>query len=88
MQTYNTSGTCSSRIDFDIQDNMIKEVHFIGGCNGSLKGIGKLVVGMSPKEAIERLEGIKCGSRATSCPDQLTIALKYQSHKDAREDSH
>lgn len=74
--TYRTSGTCSSSIDFDIADGKVTGVKFLGGCNGNLQGIAKLVEGMNPNEVIERLEGIKCGFKNTSCPDQLAKALK------------
>jgi uncharacterized protein (TIGR03905 family) len=70
-------GTTSSRaILFDIEDGKLKNVQYIGGCNGNLKGIGALVEGMDVQEAIRRLEGIHCGPRSTSCPDQLAQALK------------
>ncbi len=74
--TYATSGTCSRQIDFELDGNIIKNVVFLGGCNGNLKGIAKLVEGMTAEEAIQRLRGICCGSKTTSCPDQLTIALE------------
>lgn len=73
---YTTRGTCSRTILFDITDNKVKNVQFIGGCNGNLKGIGALVEGMDVDEAISRLEGITCGPKSTSCPDQLAQALK------------
>ena len=73
--TYATSGTCSRQIDFELDGNIIKNVVFLGGCNGNLKGIAKLVEGMTAEEAINRLRGICCGSKTTSCPDQLAIAL-------------
>lgn len=73
--TYATSGTCSKQIDFELDGNIIKNVVFLGGCNGNLKGIAKLVEGMTAEEAINRLRGICCGSKTTSCPDQLAIAL-------------
>ena len=73
---YKTRGTCSSRIDFDIVDNKVHNVVFTGGCNGNLKGIGALVEGMDVQEAIKRVEGITCGFKSTSCPDQLAQALK------------
>ena len=76
MYQYNTTGTCSRNILFDIEDGKVKNVSFIGGCNGNLKGIGSLVEGMDVDEVIARLEGIKCGPKATSCPDQLAQALK------------
>ena len=73
---YKTQGTCSQRILFEIADNKIHNLHFIGGCNGNLQGIGKLVEGMNIDEVIARVEGISCGGRPTSCPDQLAQALK------------
>ena len=74
--TYQTSGTCSREILFEIEDGKVKNVQYIGGCNGNLKGIGSLVEGMDVMEAISRLEGITCGPKPTSCPDQLAKALK------------
>ncbi len=73
---YKTKGTCSQHILFKIEDNKLKNVQFIGGCNGNLKGIGSLVDGMEVDEVITRLEGTTCGLKATSCPDQLAQALK------------
>ena len=73
---YKTSGTCSSAIDFEVEDGIVKEVKFIGGCNGNTQGISALVKGMPVDEVISRLEGIKCGFKSTSCPDQLSKALK------------
>lgn len=73
---YQTKGTCSRSILFDIEDGKICNVQYIGGCNGNLKGIGKLVEGMDAKEVITRLEGTTCGGKATSCPDQLAQAIK------------
>lgn len=73
---YTTQGTCSRFIDFDLEDGIIKNVVFTGGCNGNLKGIGSLVEGMEATEAIKRLTGIKCGFKSTSCPDQLAKALE------------
>ena len=72
---YKTKGTCSQRILFDIEDGKVKNVQFIGGCNGNLQGISKLVEGMAADEVIERLKGIHCGMKPTSCPDQLATAL-------------
>ncbi len=74
--TYKTKGTCSQKIDFRLEDGKIYDVSFTGGCNGNLKGIAALVEGMDAKEAISRLEGIRCGFKSTSCPDQLAQALK------------
>ena len=73
---YKTTGTCSSAIDFEVEDGIVKEVKFIGGCNGNTQGISALVKGMPVDEVISRLEGIKCGFKPTSCPDQLSKALK------------
>ena len=69
-------GTCSRSILFDIEDGKIKNVQYIGGCNGNLKGISALVEGMDIDEVIARLEGTTCGGKPTSCPDQLAQALK------------
>ena len=74
--TYRTKGTCSQMISFDVEDNKVHNVQFFGGCNGNLKGIGSLVEGMDIDEVISRVEGIKCGMKQTSCPDQLAAALK------------
>lgn len=73
---YKTKGTCSQRILFEIKDNKLMNVEFIGGCNGNLQGISKLVEGMDVDEVIARIEGIHCGMKPTSCPDQLATALK------------
>ena len=74
--TYKTKGTCSQMISFEIEEGKVKNVQFFGGCNGNLKGIASLVEGMDANEVISRVEGIKCGMKATSCPDQLAQALK------------
>ena len=73
---YKTKGTCSQRIFFDVENGKVKNVQFVGGCNGNLKGIAALVEGMSVEEVISRVEGIRCGMKSTSCPDQLAQALK------------
>ena len=73
---YKTNGTCSREIAFEIENGKVKNVQFFGGCNGNLQGIAALVKGMSAKEAVSRLKGIRCGFRATSCPDQLATALE------------
>ena len=73
---YKTKGTCSQRIFFDVEDGKVKNVQFVGGCNGNLKGIAALVEGMRVEEVITRVEGIRCGMKSTSCPDQLAKALK------------
>ncbi len=72
---YKPKGVCSSEIDFEIKDNIITSISFKGGCNGNLQGISKLVTGMNIDEVIEKLNGIKCGFKPTSCPDQLAHAL-------------
>ncbi len=73
---YKTKGTCSQRIFFEIEDGILKNVQFLGGCNGNLKGICSLVEGMAVTDVIARTEGICCGMKSTSCPDQLATALK------------
>ena len=73
---YKTKGTCSQMIFFDVEDGKIHNVSFMGGCNGNLQGISRLVEGMDIDEAISRIDGIHCGSKPTSCPDQLANALK------------
>ena len=75
MYEFKTSGTCSQRILFDIEDGKVRNVKFIGGCNGNLKGIAALVEGMDVDTVIERVRGITCGMKKTSCPDQLAQAL-------------
>ena len=72
---YKTSGVCSSAIDFDVVDNKVTNVKFIGGCSGNTQGVAALIEGMDIDEA-KRIEGIRCGFRPTSCPDQLSKALK------------
>ncbi len=73
---YKTQGTCSSAIDIELKDGVIESVKFTGGCNGNLQGIAALVKGMPADEAIQRLKGIRCGFKSTSCPDQLACALE------------
>ncbi|MDY3657613.1 MAG: TIGR03905 family TSCPD domain-containing protein [Lachnospiraceae bacterium] len=73
---YKTKGTCSTMIDVELKDGVIDSVKFTGGCNGNLQGISALVKGMKPEEAINRLKGIRCGFKSTSCPDQLAHALE------------
>ena len=74
--SYTPRGVCSRKIDFEIENNIIKDCRFMGGCHGNLQGICKLVQGMDVDEAISKLEGINCSGRGTSCPDQLAKALK------------
>ena len=72
---FKTSGTCSRSILFDVVDGKVQNVQFIGGCNGNLKGIAALVEGMDVDTVIERVQGVTCGMKKTSCPDQLAQAL-------------
>lgn len=72
---YKTKGTCSTDINLKVEDGVIKDIEFWSGCNGNLQGICHLVKGMYVKDVITRLEGIRCGMRPTSCPDQLCQAL-------------
>lgn len=74
--TYYPRGVCSQRMDVEVEDGKIQKVEVLGGCNGNLQGISRLVVGMDVEEAIRRMEGIRCGGKPTSCPDQLAKALK------------
>jgi len=76
MTTYKTRGTCSRSIEFDVEDGILKNVRFVGGCDGNLQGISNLVKGMKVEDVIERLKGIDCGGKGTSCPDQLSKALQ------------
>ena len=74
--TYTPKGVCSRQMEIDLEDDIIKEVRVLGGCSGNLQGVSSLLVGMTRDEAIRRMEGIRCGSKPTSCPDQLARALK------------
>ncbi len=76
VYTYKTKGTCARSIDVEVEDGIIKSVKFHGGCAGNTTGISKLVEGMEAEHVIERFEGIRCGFKSTSCPDQLAQALK------------
>ena len=78
---YKTKGTCSQMIFFEVEDGKVYNVRFMGGCNGNLQGIGKLVEGMEIDEVIRRIDGIHCGAKPTSCPDQLATALKQAKEK-------
>ena len=73
---YRTQGTCSRAIYLDVEDGIVKDVEFFGGCHGNLQGIAALVKGMKCEDVIERVKGIKCGNKGTSCPDQLSCALE------------
>lgn len=74
--TYQTRGVCSRKITFDLEDGCVKNVRFLGGCSGNTQGVAVLVDGMNAEEAVRRLQGIRCGAKATSCPDQLAIAIE------------
>lgn len=74
--TYRTQGTCSQAIEFDIEDGIVKNVQFYGGCNGNTQGVSILVEGMKAEDVIQKLEGIRCGFKGTSCPDQLAKAIR------------
>lgn len=76
MMNYKTQGVCSRTIHFDVVDNKVTNVAFEGGCSGNTQGVAALVEGMDIDEAIRRMEGIRCGFKSTSCPDQLATALK------------
>lgn len=75
MQIYKTNGTCSRQIEFDVENGVLKSLKFIGGCSGNLQGISKLAVGRPVEEIVTLLNGVKCGFKNTSCPDQLAKAL-------------
>ena len=77
--TYQTEGTCSKAIEFEIVDGKLHNVQFIGGCDGNTQGVGRLVEGMKIEDVLDRLEGIRCGWKTTSCPDQLCKAIREAS---------
>ena len=81
---YRPRGVCSQRIEIDVEDGCVQDVKFTGGCSGNLQGISRLVKGMPVEEVISRVEGIRCGFKPTSCPDQLAQALKQ--FRDAPQD--
>ena len=76
MNTFTTKGTCSRAINFEIEGDIVKHVEFVGGCSGNTQGVSRLVEGMNIHDAISKIEGIKCGPKSTSCPDQLATAFK------------
>ncbi|SHH78849.1 TIGR03905 family TSCPD domain-containing protein [Clostridium grantii] len=79
MEVFKTSGVCAKEIQFKIENNKIVDMDFVGGCDGNLKGLSQLCLNMDIDDVIERLQGISCGRKNTSCPDQLTKALlKYK----------
>ena len=77
--TYQTKGVCARSIEIEIENGIIQLVRFHGGCSGNTQGVAALVKGMTPADAIERLSGIRCGFKSTSCPDQLAQALREYS---------
>lgn len=74
--SFKTKGVCASSLEFDVEDGVVKNVSFLGGCDGNHKGLAALAEGMTPDEAVKRLKGITCGMRNSSCPDQLSLALE------------
>ncbi len=79
---YKTHGTCSKMIIMDVEDDIIKDCQYIGGCMGNTQGVAALVKGLTVDEAINKLKGIRCGSKPTSCPDQLATALQEAKNQD------
>jgi uncharacterized protein (TIGR03905 family) len=73
---YKTKGTCSRMVIVEVEDGIITDCSFVGGCAGNTAGVARLVIGMKAEDAIEKLSGIKCGFKSTSCPDQLSLAIK------------
>lgn len=84
VHTYRPRGVCSQLMRVEIENGIVKQVEVKGGCDGNLQGISRLIVGMDAKEAISRMEGIRCGFKATSCPDQLSKALRECLEKEAK----
>jgi len=81
MTTYNTRGTCSTEVNFDLNEGIVTNVKFKGGCPGNLQAISSLLEGMSAEEVVKKLKGITCGEKTTSCTDQLAIAIQGQMKK-------
>ena len=81
VYTYTPRGTCSRKMTVDVEGDIIRDVKIEGGCSGNLQGITNLVKGMKVDDAIEKMKGIKCGSKPTSCPDQLALALEQAKEK-------
>ena len=81
MTTYNTRGTCSTEVNFDLNEGIVTNVKFKGGCPGNLQAISSLIEGMSAEEVVKKLKGITCGEKTTSCTDQLAIAIQGQMKK-------
>ncbi|QNL43644.1 TIGR03905 family TSCPD domain-containing protein [Oscillibacter hominis] len=84
VYTYRPSGVCSQLMKVELEDGIIRNVEVLGGCNGNLQGISRLVTGMSAREAVDRLKGIRCGFKTTSCPDQLSRALEEALEKEGK----
>ena len=82
VNTYKTRGVCSRAINVEVEDGIIVDVVFVGGCAGNTQGVAALAKGMKAEDAIAKLEGIKCGFKNTSCPDQLAMALKEMINND------
>ena len=80
---YRPKGVCAAKINFDIEDGIVKNVQFMGGCNGNTQGVASLVTGMKVDDAIAKIKGIHCGPRPTSCPDQLATALEMYKAQNA-----
>lgn len=76
MYNFSTKGVCSKNINFELKEGKLTNVEFVGGCPGNLIGISTLVEGISPEDAVNRLKGITCGRKTTSCPDQLALAIE------------
>lgn len=76
MNVYKTKGTCSREIHYSVKDGVVESIEVIGGCNGNLKGICRLITGMSVEQVIKAFKGVDCGGRGTSCPDQIAQALE------------
>lgn len=81
---YKTQGVCSREISFEVENNKLKNVKFVGGCAGNTQGVARLVEGMRAEDAIEKIAGIRCGNKATSCPDQLSKALQIALAEEAK----
>ena len=82
---YMPRGVCSKQIDLALEGNIIKEVAFLGGCHGNLQGVSRLVEGMTVEQAVAKIKGIRCGGKATSCPDQLALALEVAWEKEKEQ---
>ena len=79
---YNTKGTCARAVIVDVEDGVITECRFVGGCHGNTQGVAALVTGMKAEDAIAKIKGIRCGMKTTSCPDQLALALEESLKED------